>query len=188
MSNEGEPTRSSAPLAEAKASSEQTAQRRHRHHHHRVGEHANLRQTHQSRQTQGHTSVGADGYGHINSDLIFIERGDHSPHRQDAPSGYEYKGKIEVQGIDREHRSRSHGSGSRPPQPNTIPQSAAPPAQIPQTIAPTSSFGPCPPGWQQMVLSANPGGLCPPGALSYSGQAMGAFGGAQTGFGNFGMG
>jgi len=113
--------------------------------------------------------VGADGYGHINEDLIFIERGDHSPHRQEPPAGYEYKGKIEVQGINREVHSASRGAGSVPP-----------PVPISQPVTRPTSVGPCPPGWQQMILGA-PGGPCPSGGISYTGQLIGAAGMGQTG-------
>jgi hypothetical protein len=181
LGNEAPQVHSPAPPAEDEAKGEQGTNRRHRHHHrhhhHHGGEHAGLGHTHQSH--QGHTTAGADGYGHINDDLIFIERGEHSPHRQEPPSGYEYKGKIEVQSIDREHHSRSQGQNAAvPPLQPSVP--------IPQPI------GPCPPGWQQMVLSAAPGGPCPPGVPCppggslYTGQLVGATGVPQAGLGGIG--
>ncbi|CAF0827197.1 unnamed protein product [Rotaria sp. Silwood1] len=170
--------RSPIPLVEGGVAGEQGAPRRRhrRHHRHHHGEHGIFVHAHQWRQTQGHTTVAADGYGHINEDLIFIERGDHSPHRQEPPAGYEYKGKIEVQGIDREIRSQSHGRS----------MITAPPLPISQPIPPTSSFGPCPPGWQQVILTAAPGGPNPPGTVSYTGQTIGTVGATQTGIGGFG--
>ncbi|CAF2389538.1 unnamed protein product [Rotaria sp. Silwood2] len=188
MNNERHQTRSPVPLVEGEVAGEQGGPRRRhrRHHRHHHGEHAIFGQAHQWRQTQGHTAVGSDGYGHINEDLIFIERGDHSPHRQEPPVGYEYKGKIEVQGIDREIRSRSHGPSTVLAPPVSISQSIAPPMPISQPIAPTSSFGPCPPGWKQVILTAAPGGPNPPGTVSYTGQTIGAIGGTQTGMSSFG--
>lgn len=182
INNEKQHTRSPIPLVEAEPNGHSggSHRRNRRHHRHHFGEPAAFGQASQWRQAQGHTAVGTDGYGHINEDLIFIERGDHSPHRQEPPAGYEYKGKIEVQGIDREIRSRSHGA-------STV---AAPPVPMPQPVAPTSSFGPCPPcppGWQQVMLTAAPGGPNPPGTVSYAGQTMGTFGGTQTGVGGFGV-
>jgi hypothetical protein len=107
---------SPASNAEAEAEGGQATHHRHhrRHHHHRhqhhhSDEHANFGETQQSHLTQHHTTAGADGYGHINDELIFIERGDHSPHRQEPPPGYEYKGKIEVQGLEKEHHTHSYG-------------------------------------------------------------------------------
>jgi hypothetical protein len=144
----------------------------HHHHHHHSGEQASFAQTHQSRQTQYHTTAGADGYGHINDELIFIERGGSSPHRQEPPPGYEYKGKIEVQGLDKEYRSQSHGQGT----------------VIPPTVAPPPSLGPCPPGWEQMVLTGGFYGPCPPGGIPYAGQLFGGAGIAQTGIGGFSSG
>jgi hypothetical protein len=196
--------RSSAPPAENDASGVQES--RHRHHHRRrSGENAGFGQTHQSRQTQGHTSAGADGYGHINDDLIFIERGDHSPHRQEPPPGYEYKGKIEVQGIDKEYRSRFHGQGSiggqgptSVPMPYSVgPHPVGPHPVGPQPVGPhpvglPASLNHCPPGWQQIILSAAPGGPCPPGVpcgaggSMYTGQLIGGAGMAQAGFGGIG--
>lgn len=119
--------------------------------------------------------MGSDGYGHINEDLIFIERGDHSPHRQEPPPGYEYKGKIEVQGV-KESRSTSHGTG--------VGVQAAPIA-APQSIGAAASAGPCPPGWQQMILSPAPGGPCPAGGMPYTGQLLGAAGGSSA-YGSYG--
>lgn len=151
----------------------------HRHHHH----HHDYRQesieqkvskpSRRSRRTEskhGHTSVGGDGYGHLNGDLIFIERGDQSPHRQEPPSGYEYKGKIEVQCNEEVTRSRSRGRVV-PPQP--LPQ----PAPVPQT-------GPCPPGWQQVMVPAT-GVSFPTGATGFSGQGAGFGTIGQTGLGGF---
>lgn len=171
--------RSSSALAnEAPAQPEGEQGTQNRTHHH--AEHSSHGKGHQSRQTQGHTRADADGYGHINEDLIFIERGSQSPHRQQAPPGYEYKGKIEVQGIDKEYRSKSRTQA-------TSNASAARPAPLPQINPPTVSAGPCPPGWQQMVLSA-PGGPCPPCGTMYQGQVVGATGVAQTGGMGFGGG
>ncbi|CAF1673365.1 unnamed protein product, partial [Rotaria sordida] len=182
MNDERQHIRSPIPLVEGEiASAQGPSRRRHRHHHrHHHSEHGIFGQVHQWRQAHGHTRAGVDGYGHINEDLIFIERGDHSPHRQEPPAGYEYKGKIEVQGIDREIRSRSHGASAivAPPPPPAIPRS--------QPVAPTSSFGPCPPGWQQVILTAAPGGPCPPGTVPYTAQTIGATAGTQTGIGSFG--
>ncbi len=147
----------------------------HHHHHHHSGEHS-FEQTHQSGQTVHHTAAGADGYGHINDELIFIERGDHSPHRQEPPPGYEYKGKIEVQNIDKEHHTHSQGQAS------VAPSTFVPPP-------PASTAGPCPPGWQQMVLSAGGScGPCPPGGLPYTGQLIGGGAAVQPGIGGFGIG
>jgi hypothetical protein len=179
----------------------QPKHRRHRrrhHHHHHSDEQAGHGQTHQSH--QGHTSASADGYGHINDDLIFIERGEHSPHRQEPPAGYEYKGKIEVQSIDKEHRSHSQGQSFVHPsvQPVGPPPNLLYPSV--QPVAPSSSLGLCPPGWQQMVMTAAPGGPCPPGGTMYAGQlagqlaghagiaqaalgGIGGFGGASSGIG-----
>jgi hypothetical protein len=170
LDNEEPHVHSSHPPTTDSAKGEQATHRRHRrHHHHHQGEQAGFGQTHQSR--QGHTSASADGYGHINDDLIFIERGEHSPHRQQPPPDYEYKGKIEVQSIDREIHSRSHGQ--------TL---VAPPVQ---PVGPLPSLGPCPPGWQQVVLTAAPGGPCPPGGSMYTGQLVGS-GIAQAGLGGIG--
>ena len=183
IDNEDQQQRSPAPLAQEEVTEEPVTNRRHRRHHrhrhhHHYGEDADFGQMQQWYQTQGYTSVGADGYGHINDDLIFIERGEHSPHRQGPPPGYEYKGKIEVQGIDGEYRSRSRGQAL-----NVLPSASVPPC-----VTQPSSFGPCPPGWQPMILTAAPGGPCPPGTLPYTGQAIGAVGGTQTGAGGFGAG
>ena len=156
-------THSPFPTTEGDARSAQGAFQHHRHHR---NEYSSFGQTHQSRHGQGHTSAGADGYGHINDDLIFIERGEHSPHRQEPPLGYDYKGKIEVQGVDKEIRSHSHGQNLVVPPSVPLPQ--------PQPVAPVSSLGQCPPGWQQMILTAAPGGPCPPGGAMYTGQLVGA--------------
>lgn len=163
------PQASSSPLPlQDQARGEQNAHRRHRRRQKQNGENASFGQV-----RQGRSNVGADGCGHINDDLIFIERGEHSPHRQEPPSGYVYKGKIEVQSVDREHRSRSQG------------QSAAIPS-IQPTVPIAQPIGPCPPGWQQMILSAAPGGPCPPGASVFTGQLAGPAGVAQAGLGGIG--
>lgn len=162
---------SPAPREDQVEGGEQPTPRRHRHHrrrHHQNAENASFGQP-----RHGRTSAGVDGYGHINDDLIFIERGNHSPHRQEPPAGYEYKGKIEVQGVDKEHRSRSQGQSSIVPP-------VQPSGPIPQ---PT---GPCPPGWQQMVLSAAPGGPYSSSGAIYTGQLTGAAGVAQAGLGGIG--
>ena len=122
--------------------------------------------------------MGADGYGHINSELIFIERGEHSPHRQDPPPGYEYKGKIEVQDVERESRSRSRGANTYvAPQPAAIPQQVLPQQQ---------GLGACPPGWQQMILTSTPGVQCPMGGAMFSAQVVGAAGMGHAGLGGMG--
>ncbi|CAF3540053.1 unnamed protein product [Rotaria socialis] len=185
MSNEGPKTRSPAPDAESEvagAPAPQSKNRRHRHRQQNV-EQTNFGQAHQSRQKKCHTLAGADGYGHINDDLIFIERGDHSPHRQEPPPGFEYKGTIEVQGIDKEYRSRSRGSAAALQPSVPVHQSSIP---ISQPAVPTPSMGPCPPGWQQMMLTAGSCGPCPSGGLPYTGHTIGAMGGTQPGFGSFG--
>ncbi len=187
LGNEAPQVNSPAPAAEEQAKGEKGPHRRHRHHrhhHHQGGEHASFGQAHQSH--HGHTSAGADGYGHINDDLIFIERGEHSPHRQEPPAGYEYKGKIEVQSIDKEHRSRFQGqSAIIPPLQSSV--------SLPQqSVSLSQHTGPCPPGWQQMVLSAAPGGPCPPGVpcppggAMYTGQLVAAAGIAQASLGGIG--
>ena len=100
---------------------------------------------------RGRSAQGGDGYGHINENLIFIERGDQSPHRQDPPTGYEYKGKIEVESMEKESHSQ-----------NT--------ASFGQSQTNTAS-GPCPPGWQPAAMptvgtgfssgaAVNPSGFC----------------------------
>lgn len=142
------------PTGEGEVDGGHPHSRRHRHrrhHHHQAQQQQqNSQQASFGQAQQGHTSTGADGYGHINDELIFIERGEHSPHRQEPPPGYEYKGKIEVQNVDKEHHSQS---------------------QVQSGILPTAQpSGPCPPGWQQMVVTAAPGGPCPPGATVYTGQ------------------
>lgn len=109
--------------------------------------------------------------------MIFIERGDHSPHRQEPPPDYEYKGKIEVQNFEKEQRSQTYNAGG------------APPLVPPSIPVPQQSAGPCPPGWQQMVLTAGGHcGPCPPGGLPYSGQVVGAASAGQIGIGGFGFG
>ena len=177
LGDEPPQVRSPIPSADSEARGEQVTHQRRRHHrHHHSTEHAGFGQTHQSRHSQGHTSAGPDGYGHINDDLIFIERGEHSPHRQEPPPGYEYKGKIEVQGIEKDYRSRSQGQSSvLSPQPLSVPMG--------QPVAPPASLSGCPPGWQQMILTAAPGGPCPPGAAMYAGQVVGAAGIGQAGLG-----
>ncbi|UJR10461.1 hypothetical protein I4U23_014665 [Adineta vaga] len=181
LGDEDQPIRSPAPTNDEKASEGQLVHhRRHRRHHHRNHHHHHQQQqqqqysneeqagygyTHQSHHGHSGGTVGTDGYGHINEDLIFIERGDHSPHRQEPPAGYEYKGKIEVQGINKEFQSASRGAGLN-----------IPPPQMPvhqPVLPPPPSMGPCPPGWQQMILSPAPGGPCPSGGLPYTGQLIG---------------
>ena len=132
---------------------------------------------HQS--THHHTTVGANGYGHINDELIFIERGDHSPHRQEPPPGYEYKGKIEVQNIDRERTTQIHGQSTGNV---NIPPPIGP--AIPNNICPPP--GACPPGWHQAVLTPAHGIPCPPGNFPYIGEIGAAVG--QVGIGGFGSG
>jgi len=165
-----------AQSVEGEASGEQTGKRRHRHRRHHRQQQQQQQQQQQSNEqfsfhqgAQSHSSVGADGYGHINEDLIFIERGDHSPHRQEPPPGYEYKGKIEVQNTEKVTRSYSQGQA----QTGVTYPSVQPQVPVQQ---PT---GPCPPGWTQVVLQAAPGG--PPGTAVYPGQ-FGA-GVAQAGIG-----
>lgn len=185
MSNQEEQqVRSPVPLNEGANTGEAAQQRRHRRHrHHQENvQQTNFGQTNQTHQSGCHTKAGPDGYGHINDDLIFIERGDHSPHRQDTPAGFEYKGKIEVHGINKESRSRSRGSGATGQPSIPMPQPSVP---LPQPVVPNTGMGACPPGWQQMVLTAAPGGPCPPGGLSYTGHTMG---GTQAGLGGFGAG
>ena len=46
-----------------------------------------------------------------------------------------------------------------------------------------STLSGCPPGWQQMILTAAPGGPCPPGATMYHAQVIGAGGMGQAGLG-----
>ena len=118
--------------------------------------------------------VGGDGYGHINEDLIFIERGDQSPHRQEPPVGYEYKGKIEVQSVDKQSRSRSRGPTSFVEH-QPVPQ--------PQPLAPAPTIGPCPPGWQQVIVSSG-GAVFGGGSAAHSSLGgIGGFGGATGGVG-----
>ena len=184
LGNEAPQAASSPVPAQDQTRTDQNTHRRHRQHrrHKQNGESASFGQS-----RQGHSSAGADGYGHINDDLIFIERGEHSPHRQEPPSGYEYKGKIEVQSVDRERRSRSQGhSAVVPPIQPSVPivQPSVPIVQPSVSIA--QPTGPCPPGWQQMILTAAPGGPCPPGGALYSGQLAGPAGVAQAGLGGIG--
>ena len=172
----GEEQQKVSPNPQGEGAGEYTARHRHRHHgHHQAGERRSSRQGHQSRRTQAqqsNSSVGADGYGHINSELIFIERGEHSPHRQEPPPGYEYKGKIEVQDVERESRSRSRGANAYvAPQPTSIPQQALPQQQV---LAQQQGLGSCPPGWQQMILTSTPGVQCPMGGAMFSAQVVGA--------------
>ena len=169
LGGEGAQARSPIPAGDGGARGAQVTEHRHHHHRHHQHHHSNEHAHHQH-------SIGGDGYGHLNGDLIFIERGEQSPHRQTPPSGYEYKGKIEVQGAERERRSRSRGQSTVfPPQPQPIP--------MPPPVGPSFNRGPCPPGWQQVVLSAAPGGPCPPGGTMYTGQVTGGAGYAQTGLG-----
>lgn len=149
---------------------------RHRHHHHDYRqdsiEQKVSKPSRRSRRTGSkheHASAGGDGYGHLHDGLIFIERGEHSPHRQQAPSGYEYKGKIEVQCEEERARSTSRGRVIQPqPQPQPLPL----PAPAPQV-------GPCPPGWQQVMVSSTGAGY-PTGVTGYAGQGVG---GISGGFG-----
>ena len=173
LGDEDQPIRSPAPTTDEKASEGQPVHHRHRRHHRRHHHHNNNNNeeqasygySQQSRYGFSSNTVGADGYGHINEDLIFIERGDHSPHRQEPPAGYEYKGKIEVQGINKEAQSTSRAGLNIQPPPQLPVHQPIPP--------PPTSLGPCPPGWQQMILSPAPGGPCPAGGLPYTGQLLG---------------
>lgn len=131
----------------------------HHHQHHHSGENITSAYSQQQSSSQHRSTAAVDGYGHINDELIFIERGEHSPHRQEPPSGYEYKGKIEVQSYDREIHSQAQAAGPRP------------------------TGGPCPPGWTQVVMSGGACGPCPSGGVPYSGQVVG---GAQTGAAGYG--
>jgi hypothetical protein len=177
LGDEAPQIHSPIPSADSEVRGEPVIHQRRRHHRrHHSAEHAGFGQTHQSRHSQGRTSAGPDGYGHINDDLIFIERGEHSPHRQEPPPGYEYKGKIEVQGIEKEYRSRSQGQGS-------VLSPAPLPVPMAQPVPPPGSLSACPPGWQQLILTAAPGGPCPPGAAMYAGQVIGAAGVGQAGLG-----
>jgi hypothetical protein len=160
LGNERHQVHSPAVPDENEHQTEQNNRHRQRRQRHRASERTESRSVHQSRQAQadqGHGSVGADGYGHINEELIFIERGEQSPHRQDPPSGYEYKGKIEVQNVEKQHRSRSRGS-------NSLLDS--------QPVVSISSGGPCPPGWQQVILNTASAAPCPSGATIYTGQMV----------------
>ena len=164
------PVRSPVPSAEGEVKKDFGGQPDHHHHHHHRHRHRHHGQGGQSQQV-----VGSDGYGHINEELIFIERGDHSPHRQDPPKGYDYKGKIEVQCANRESRSQSRGRNTFFPSPPYQPGPTNIP--MPPPVVPQHQVGPCPPGWQQMMVSAAPGGPCPPGAGMFPGQMF-----APTGF------
>ncbi|CAF1323972.1 unnamed protein product [Adineta steineri] len=187
LGNEAPQVRSPIPSGgDSDARVEQVTHSRRRHHRNHSTEHAGYAQAHQSRSSQGRTTAGPDGYGHINDDLIFIERGDHSPHRQEPPPGYEYKGKIEVQGLDKETRSRSQGHSS-----GLSPQPASAPLPLTMTnpcagLSTMGTMGGCPPGWQQMILTAAPGGPCPPGATMYTGQIISSGGMPQPGLGGMG--
>ncbi|CAF4564048.1 unnamed protein product, partial [Rotaria magnacalcarata] len=79
---------------------------------------------------------------------------------QEPPPGFEYKGTIEVQGIDKEYRSRSRGSTAALQPSAPVHQPSFP---ISQPVVPTPSMGNCPPGWQQMMLTAGSCGPCPSG-------------------------
>ncbi|CAF3482738.1 unnamed protein product [Rotaria socialis] len=166
-----------SPVAD-EATEMQTTQRESRRQH--SGENFSSGRIYHSRQVQGQVSGGSEGYGHIDKDLIFIERGENSPHRQKPPPGYEFKGKIEVQCLEKETRSRSRGRtiGNLPP--------VAPPVPQPMPL-PTPSVGPCPPGWQQVIMSAGSCGPCPSGGNAYTAQVVGGAGMAQGGFGGVGM-
>lgn len=180
LGNEAPQAGSSSAPPQDQARADQSTHRRHRHRRHKQnGNSASFGHAY-----QGHSSAGADGYGHINDDLIFIERGDHSPHRQEPPAGYEYKGKIEVQSVDRERRSRSQGHSATIQPSVPFVQPSVPLVQPSVPIA--QPTGPCPPGWQQMILTAAPGGPCPPGGALYSGQLAGPAGVAQAGLGGIG--
>jgi len=129
----------------------------HQHQHHHSGE--NVVSAYAQQATSPYrTTAALDGFGHINEELIFIERGDHSPHRQEPPPGYEYKGKIEVQSFDRETRQASTGNQG-------------------------ATGGPCPPGWTQVVLQGGTCGPCPSGATPYSVQTGAGYGAAGYGAG-----
>lgn len=180
LGNEAPQIRSPIPSADGDNRGEQATHSRRRHHRHHSTDRAGFSQAHQSRISEGRTSAGADGYGHINDDLIFIERGEHSPHRQEPPPGYEYKGKIEVQGIEKESRSRSQGQSSGAAT-GPLPLTMSQPCPMGSTLSG------CPPGWQQMILTAAPGGPCPPGAQMYTAQVIGSGGGiGQPGLGGMG--
>ena len=62
----------------------------------------------------------------------------------------------------------------------------------PHAVGPPASLSHCPPGWQQIILSAAPGGPCPPGVpcgaggSMYTGQLIGGAGMAQAGLGGIG--
>jgi len=143
--------------------------RHHRHHHHHhSGDHGGFGHTHQSRASRYHSSAGVGGYGLLKDDLIFIERGDYSPHRQEPPEGYEYKGKIEVQNFDREMilQGQTQVVVPRPP----------------------PSVGPCPPGWQPVILPGGSCGPCPSGGTAYPGQLVSCGAYSQGGVGGYGAG
>lgn len=144
------PTRSPAPGDDEEAHGEHPTTHHYRHRHH-GGERVDG--VHRKKHDQNQQSSG-DGYGHINNDLIFIERGDHSPHRQDPPPGYEYKGKIEVQGATRENRSQSRGRETYTTgAPTTIPAPIPAPPIVPNPV-----LNICPPGWHPVVISTQQGG------------------------------
>lgn len=133
-----------------------THRRHHRHRHQQQQNFGSSSYAHHSG-SRGRTTASGDGYGHINDELIFIERGEHSPHRQEPPHGYEYKGKIEVQSYDRETRIQG--------QTNTGGQTA----------------GPCPPGWTQATGQA--AGPCPPGWTQVGGAGGAGYGAGGAGYG-----
>ncbi|CAF4549796.1 unnamed protein product, partial [Didymodactylos carnosus] len=134
---------------------------------------------HSTRHHQHHSGV-AGGFGHINEDLIFIERSGQQQ-RQKPPKGYEYKGKIEIQGVNKEYRSQSHGRQTPVmlPQPISIPQPV--PQPVPQPIP--RPMNPCPPGWQMIITGGPPGApIAPvPVATGGFGPSVGLGGGIMTG-------
>jgi len=159
------PSPASNAEAEGGQATHHRQHRRHHHHHHQhhhSDEHANFGETQQSHLTQHHTTAGADGYGHINDELIFIERGDHSPHRQEPPPGYEYKGKIEVQGLEKEHHTHSYG------------QASVLPAHVAQPAVPSGNALACPPGFYKAFLTGGSSGPCPTGGIYYEGELANA--------------
>lgn len=153
------------------------------HHHHHVqnfDEQIVSKPSRSSRRTEskhGHSSVGSDGYGHLQDDIIFIERGEGSPHRQEPPPGYEYKGRIEVQCAEKQGRSRSRG--------RVMPPVPPPPRPLPPPLPPQPQVGPCPPGWQQVMVNPQVS-PCPPGTVLYNGQGFGGGSIGQAGLGGFG--
>lgn len=104
----------------------------------------------------------SNGYGRIGENLFFIEQGSN----QKAPTGYVYKGKIEVQTMECE-------SGSiTVPAPRPVAPQPCPPV-----VNPCS--GPCPPGWHQVVISGTGAGA---GAGAGAGISSGGFGGGNYSF------